>query len=760
MNNTLHTVLLSAAGIMLLFSCGGGNGRTPVAEEAETVVAAPEQETVAVERDMPQDIDRLTMQELRLLRSSILARHGVLFAESDLRRYWREYAVWYDTLSRAQTIRNGYRIYEPELPEAERSLTDRIERRMLALQRDNYITSENDCAINVLNIVNLFPYAGMINQPLMDGLAVDSHASEPAANQQLFQVYRENDSLQLPNFVTADLLLQLVHLYYACMLRTVEEERLAPMLSDLCLAVHRASVSQAGKEKQEEIRQSAYYNAAFFAVAYTLLTGKQLKTPGTYQAQIEEELAYIAQQTDHVPSLLPLKTPFPYSAFQPYGHYTRTAALRRYYKALRWLQLAPCCMSDKKQLQQTVMLALSLQSDYAEGTPAATACRRFLEAVGGLTGQPAYLSISDICAYLQKERITGVAAALLPQNLNKVAAMAVKAAAACPGTAKYPATCKNAVFFVPQPYFAGDEVLQNMTDQTPGAERAFPKVSDVFAAFGSQTAFNKLFLDNQEDTLWTLYPSRLKHMRDKVRQNREKDHSLYGKWMECLLALQEPSPDAPPFLRTRSWERKNMTTASASWVKWKHDMLLYGNVPDHPEALPDKVSDADSLPPPVTVGYVEPNVLFWKKLREWVEMTEDMLNDHALMTAGLQVRSGQVLRYVSFMEDMAGKQSRNEIPDAGAYRFIAHIGDSIEQLSLSMIDPPVDRWQWTEGTDRQVAVTEKIFARNVTGCPRNGVLYAVAGNVRLIYVVAEINGYLYLTRGATFGYDEFVTPEE
>jgi hypothetical protein len=76
-----------------------------------------------------------------------------------------------------------------------------------------------------------------------------------------------------------------------------------------------------------------------------------------------------------------------------------------------------------------------------------------------------------------------------------------------------------------------------------------------------------------------------------------------------------------------------------------------------------------------------------------------------------------------------------------------------------MIEPEIDRWDWTAGSDRSVAVFEKVFRRNIAGSPSNGALYAATGNVGSIYVIVEIDGYLYLTKGAAFTYDEFSMPE-
>ena len=55
-----------------------------------------------------------------------------------------------------------------------------------------------------------------------------------------------------------------------------------------------------------------------------------------------------------------------------------------------------------------------------------------------------------------------------------------------------------------------------------------------------------------------------------------------------------------------------------------------------------------------------------------------------------------------------------------------------------------------QGPDKSIAVVADIYTRNVRGCDKNGVLHVATGNANNIYVVVEIEGNLYLTRGATF----------
>jgi hypothetical protein len=704
-----------------------------------------------------ENIDLMTMQELRLLRSSLYAGHGMLFNESDLRRYWRENTVWYDTLSRARYAKQFVDGWAITLTPDEQALADRIDHRMAQLQSENYIRTGCDTAANILNIVNMFQFGEITRQEVMDDLAVNNYAAIPDSLLQLFQTYRRNDSLQIPNFVTVDLMAQLSHVYEIYLLRIVEEKYLASMMAELCLALYSASVDQANKAVKDDIKDMAAFNAAFFAVPYNLLTGKSLKIPGDYQTTAEEELAYIAQQESRRPVLIDIKTDFDYSAFKPYGHYTRTAGLRRYFKAWKWLQLAPFCGDNKTQLQRAVLVAVALQTAKTKsGVSAMDVYSRLSGTMEWFAGQPAYRSILDVALLLKKERITNITAALDARLSAKLSAM-IDQTASGNAPVKHPAVCRDGIYFVPQPAYVDEELLQAMADPAPDAKRPFPKALDVLAAFGSQPAFDKLFLDDREDTIWMAYPDQMAKMTERILRFRDWNVSSYNKRLECMLAVQQKPLYSPVFAQKQAWNRKKIETSSALWVKMKHDVLLYGAVPAHPEPLDTALPD--SLPESLTMGYVEPALPFWVKLREWLELTDKTLKKYQLTTDTLTIYSARLLRYITLMEDAARRELNRERLSDDTYRFIAHVGDSIYRFTLAMIEPEIDRWDWTAGTDKTVAVFEKAYRRHIAGSSSNGSLYAAVGNIDNVYVVVEIDGYLYLTKGATLRYDEFSMPE-
>ena len=641
-----------------LVACGsqGNKDRT---DSMQPTISAEEKEQVA---DPPQsviNIDEMTMQELYLLYiSPNPQREGV-----------------------SPSFGGGW---------------GEASKRMAQLQQTNYIRTDDDISANIMNIINIFQFREIIRQEVMDDLAVDNYAIVPDSLLQLFQVYQRNDSLQIPNFVTVDLMAQLSFIFESYLLRTLEEKYFVPMLTELCLVLYNASIDQAAKTTSENVKDLANFNAAFFVVTYNLLTGKSLNISGDYHTMVEEELAYIAQQENRRSALLNTRANFDYSVFKTYGHYTRTADLRRYFRAWKWLQLAPYCSDNKTQQQRAVLLALALQTAKTKsGASAMDVYVRLAGAMNWFVGQPSGCSVLDVSQLLKKERITTVTAALDAKFLAKLTAMIRTASTA--GNAfvtKYPAACSNGIYFMPQPVYADEGV------------------------------------------------------------------SSCNKRLECVLATQQMPPNSPVFAQKQAWNRKKLETLSALKLKMKHNVLLYGVIPDHSEPLPTPSPTDTIFSQPLTLGYVEPALPFWTKLREWVELTDKVLKNHQLTCDTLVAISERMHRYVALMEDAVQRQLNNErLPDE-TYRFIAHICDSIQQFTMSMIEPKIDRWEWTAGTDRSAAVFEKIYQRNETQNPSDDVLYAATGNINQIYVIVEIDGYLYLTKGATFSYHEFFMPPE
>ncbi|MDH7568547.1 MAG: DUF3160 domain-containing protein, partial [Armatimonadota bacterium] len=170
---------------------------------------------------------------------------------------------------------------------------------------------------------------------LADNLFVVS----PTNAEQLFFIYENNDYATIPSFVTTDLMLQLYHVFFNYTLRKVETQKLLPLLARLTDTMLKQSLSQWRSLYHPALKAAALRNVAYFGVASRLL-GMRPELPPEARSMAEGELALIeAHEGFELGKLFPYR--IDYSQFVPRGHYTRTEALKRYFKTMMWYGLAP-----------------------------------------------------------------------------------------------------------------------------------------------------------------------------------------------------------------------------------------------------------------------------------------------------------------------------------------------------------------------------------------------------------------------------------
>jgi hypothetical protein len=165
----------------------------------------------------------------------------------------------------------------------------------------------------------------------------------------------------IPIFITTDSLLHLYHIQFDETLRQIEEKEFYDTLWRTDLSLLNASIEKYNSAAGEE-QEAARRNAAYFAVALSLLQPKPTQIQGTedpygyaneslfparaekqYQFQIPEfvkkeieaELALIEAQEGF--GLSPIfRYKEDYSQYAPRGHYTRSEKLQNYFKAFMW----------------------------------------------------------------------------------------------------------------------------------------------------------------------------------------------------------------------------------------------------------------------------------------------------------------------------------------------------------------------------------------------------------------------------------------
>ncbi|MEZ4850443.1 MAG: DUF3160 domain-containing protein [Bacteroidia bacterium] len=315
-------------------------------------------------------------------------------------------------------------------------------------------------------------------------------------------------------------------------------------------------------------------------------------------------------------------------------------------------------------------------------------------------------------------------------------------------------SCKNKINLMPQRFVIDNEVIQDLTDTEtkPESKRPYPKGIDVFGALGVKEAENLLLNYYDEDAKWDKFTPEFNRLRAQMGEFDGWDHSVYNKWIQCLGTMQQPKPKAPYFMKNTGWARKELNTALASWAELKHDAILYAEQPMGAEC------GDGGPPPPITVGYVEPNVPFWKSMLELIDLTEKVLKQNGLFLNNIANKSERIREMAEFLLQVSEKEINGQQLTESEYNTIEIIGSTVEYMTISLLDQWVSNWNLVKGPDREVSVVADIYTANAENNPDKGVLHVGVGPVNDIYVVVEIEGYLYLTRGAVFSYYEFLEP--
>ena len=761
----MKKLLLAACTVALLVAC---------AQKQQVVVTVPPSQ-IDVEKlldsiDYDMDVSGLSLADVRTLRNAPAAQRGFPFKDSYIRDIYLT-TSWYDSLMwvfddnmpydkfESREDESFYDFYYRMVDEAnimkytdqEKAFIKRMQEREDELKQQNFEV-EPGLRVNMQNLTNPTQLKEFDPQ-LSQQLGKDGFAIVPARQNQLFQIYEKNDYADFPNFVTTDLYLQIYHLYIDCMLRELEEQKLLPLMTTFCRNMHELLYNMerwsGADEKRYEI---AHRNAAFYNIAYKLFTDKYISDPSKDDVETQEVEKIMKAENDLSAFMTDYKeVMFGYSLFRPRGHYTRTDKLQRYFRGMMWLQTASFGLDHKDDVLAAVMQACALKLDKKSQEN----YRTLNELITYLMGESDNLSLPQVMAEVEKTGLqmedlihNDEAIAKITAKLNEIGNKQTRI------RPKYEKTSHNKINVMPQRYQPDAEVLQEMVDYDgKPTQRATPKGIDFFAAMIVPEA-EKILMD--EKNQWKGFVPALQKMKQRMQQINWEE-TIATKWMSTLRSLcdRDPQLNLPYFMVTSEWNLKDLNAMLASWAELKHDAILYAKQPFGAEC------GGGGPPEPIVKGYVEPNIGFWKKAIMLLNDTERLLKEQNMLTEKISGATNRLKEEAEFLlaiseKELAGKPVTDE-----EYGQLECIGATFENISLDLVRQPdqyLMGWDDVQGADKKVALVADVYTANADNNPEKSILFEAVGDADEIYVVVEIDGYLYLTRGAVLSYREFIQP--
>ena len=710
--------------------------------------------------DTQMDLSKLNLVELRAIRNAFAARQGYAFKDATLRALyntttWYNDALW-DVSEKEET--SGKK-FSPRYTKEQLAFTERIRAREAELRKLNFKPVNGKKVVNMDNLINPFQLKEF-DSKLYNMLGKNGFAIVPAEHNQLFHVYEKNDYADFPSFVTTDLYLQLFHLYFDCVLRDVEEKHLDSLMIVFSSQME-AEMKTLTSSQDAEVKAAAEFGQAWFAVASWLFSHDKapasaatLNVPEAYKKMVMEEITKAIDAENGYSDILeyfPPEEMFGYSLFRPRGHYTRSKVCSRYFRGMMWLQTAHFGTNKPSKMKQIALIA----NVFNQQPKLSAIYNKVSEPITYLMGTPDNVTILQVANRIKEMGLpieqllsSRKEMANLTKDIEEIAKRQMRIELKKTRGSKY------VVDIMPQRYQPDAEALITTTDQdSPVSLRPCPKGLDWMAVMGLPGAERILIDELKETQRWAGFPKALTTARKKAATT-PWEACVANQWMYTLQSLGDTAQSLPYFMQPPQWQKKNLNTALASWAELKHDAILYAKQPMLAEC-------GDGGPePPVVKGYVEPNVKFWEKAIALVTRMDKVLTTYNLQTEKAKAVYERIKEMAEFCRDISKKELNGGKITDEEYNQIEIIGSTVENISLELVSEDNEMLQgWSDvvSTDKKVAVVADVFTASGENVAIDNkcVLYEGVGPAYEIYVVVEIDGSLYLTRGAVLSYREF-----
>ena len=649
----------------------------------------------------------------------------------------------------------------------------------------------------------------------------------------IVQPYKILKEEGIPIFVTSDTLLHLYHIQFNEILKRLEEEEFFDELIDMSLAMMDESIQDYQSFSDTDLKEAARRNVAYFAVALSLL---QTLTEGYDEEAIKQEIeqwneehpweepkefkpvkkveftvpSYVVDEVNEEIESIEVHQGFKpsaifnsqkdcqcdlpgcycedYSQYVPRGHYTRSEALKRYFKAMMWygrmaflLKGGGDALVTEEDARIATIQASLISAELPEVKVNNSTCwdtwNRIYSVTSFFVGIADDLTPYEYLDAMEKVLGTEFNSTQLDDDemlLNLKAELAqMKNPQIYGGSGVcviYPPVTKEKLYeclsntkgmrfmgqrFVPDSYmfqnlvfpavgmYIGDDEPFTMGMTVLGPRRCFPRGLDVMAVLGSQRAYE--ILDAEGDTEYqgenTSYDKQLNELKEEFAAFSEEDwnRNLYWSWLYSLKPLlKDFGQGYPAFMQTEAWKDKELQTGLVSWTELRHDTILYAKQSYTPAAT--------AMPPqpkPV-VGYVEPVPEFYNRMLSLTAMTREGLGKLGALSDEQESRLESLENILDRLITISRDELEGKELSEDDYEFIRNFGQQLDSIVTGV-----------EARGKETTLVADVH----TDVNSGQVLEEGVGYIDLVLVAYKVpDGSIIIGAGPTLGYYEFKQP--
>ncbi len=605
-----------------------------------------------------------------------------------------------------------------------------------------------------------------LSKDQLDYVQRNAFVVSPGSELEFYTVYEKARYNYEPLFITTDSLLHSFHLVFDKVLRTAESSYFVPLLQDMNAALLSQTDAQYQALKSTDWEAAAQRTVAYLGVA-AKLADPSIPIPAYVQDSVNKELALINAAQGIAPSVIfpELKEGEDYSQYIPRGHYTRSDALKTYFRSMMWYGRLTFRLSKPEETKSALLLVQAVRTAKVNGKRGLDAWNDLYAPTVFFVGHSDALTIPQYIDMMAK--VYGATADVKAIQAKGIDPF-VSAATALPApkilnaviqdTDDIAKETKGLRFmgqrFVWDAYAFRELIYRNVG--TRDKPRALPMALDVFAALGSERALQ--LLDKQGATGLENYTKQMTKVRNEVSTLNEANwtETLYGAWLYTLTTLGQPAGASyPSFMLNDAYQDRSLYSALGSFAELKHDTILYAE-----QAYAEMGGGGGKSPAPEPVmplNYVEPLPLFWARLAALAEMTDTGLGSRQLLSA----QDAETLKSLAQIARRLQKDSQLELQNKPLgdeeQKLLRFYGGDLEKIYTATADPKDNNQGPAAGfTDQPQAA---IVADVATDPASQKVLELGIGRVFDIYAaVPAANGKLSVTHGAVFSFYEFTQP--
>jgi hypothetical protein len=649
--------------------------------------------------NLNQPLDDKTLSELYILKNTLFAMKGQMFDDAILASYFKD-VPWYQPPFWDET-------YSVALNDAEDIFVKRIEKQIDELRSGNYTSGT---MANPRNSLNTFQY-DRLPSDAYEKMTRNGFVLLNEAYGQPSELYIEATQNSLPPFITTDLILHQMHMFYGLLENDIEEQYLTGILRSMLETINVELYSAYEKTLEPEIEKAIEESLLYYSIPYALITGNKTNLIGDYNRIFYDELGKMLEARGTGSRIIKTDN-FDFNIFKPHSHYAKNGETEKYYKALTWLQKIDLCLNNTEEFYRAILIAYIINK-----SPDLTSnYREFAELKTYFSSQKEQFTFWDLAVVIgQVEGINLFEDLYKEETINRIRAKL---------QLQDQEECQIRVSLMPEEY---QNLFTDLSEIIKDSARPTPV--QLFAALGNPAAIRLAGSDvDPEATMNNLLNI----------ATQEDARSI--DWLSTLLTSLNEDAGTSGVINGDAWEMKNLNAAMASWVQLNERANI--QVINKNSSTGDGKKDSTIL-----VGYVEPNVAFWNAAVILLQNTRAFLADQNVMSENTAGNLKKLINMVAFLKSVSEKELTRTSLTGEEFRQIAAVGEECENLSIKFIQP-----QYTSST--HTLSNNMVYATSVFRGRTNGNRISGVGPADVILVPVEIGRFVYLTRGFVYSFYE------